>query len=330
MALARRSAQDASDGLPLLDHTPRGRAEVAVGIGYVAAQVYQPERVLICESPDSPGRMEGGGDGGESACTTTPFGDVSEVYAIYQAVNAAQTPAPGDTSYTEDVIQNPTVADRVVEASWYRINGAHVEILYSVVCPGRQYSAWFDVRPEATGFQPQIRAIQLVPALQAQVIRQLPTPIPRIGPADEDENGYAYVQPNATYFWVDQGPGQWAVVSGSTSAGGISVTVSAAPVRLVVDPGDGSEPVICNGTPPAVTRANYREDIPGCSHTYLNSSAMAPNGQTFPVTATVVWHATWSASTGEGGDLGYVSTTSAVRDLPVAEIQAVIVDQGGN
>ena len=215
--------------------------------------MYQPERVLICPSPDNPGGTAGGGDGGESACTTAPFGDISEVYAIYQAVNAAQTPAPGDTSYIEDELQNPTGADRIVEASWYRINGTHVEILYNVVCPGRQYSAWFDVRPESAGFRPQIRAIQLVPALQAQVIRQLPTPIPRIGPADEDENGYAYVQPNVTYFWVDQGPGQWAVVSGSTSAGGISVTVSATPVRLVVDPGDGSDPVICNGTPPAVS-----------------------------------------------------------------------------
>ncbi len=272
--------------------------------------------------------MEGGGDGGESQCTTTPFGDTSEVYAIYQAINAAQTPTPGDTSYVEDQVQNPVGADRIVEASWYRINGTHVEILYNVSCPGRQYSAWFDVLPEAAGFQPQISAIQLVPALQAQVIRRLPTPIPRIGPADEDENGYAYVQPNDTYFWIDQGPGQWEVVSGSTSAGGISVTVAAEPVRLVVDPGDGSQPVICNGTPPAVTRANYRDDIPGCSHTYRDSSAMAPNGETFPVTATIVWHATWSASTGEGGDLGYVSTTSEVRQLPVAEIQAIIVDQG--
>ena len=41
--------------------------------------------------------------------------------------------------------------------------------------------------------------------------------------------------------------------------------------------------------------------------------------------ASIVWHATWSASTGEGGDLGYLSTTSDVRDLAVAEIQALIV-----
>lgn len=53
---------------------------------------------------------------------------------------------------------------------------------------------------------------------------------------------------------------------------------------------------------------------------------MAPNGQTWPVTVSIVWHVTWSATTGEGGDLGYVSTASAVRQLPVAEIQVVITD----
>ena len=53
---------------------------------------------------------------------------------------------------------------------------------------------------------------------------------------------------------------------------------------------------------------------------------MSPNGQTWPVLVSIVWHATWSATTGEGGDLGYVTTTSAVRQLAVAEIQAVITD----
>ena len=60
--------------------------------------------------------------------------------------------------------------------------------------------------------------------------------------------------------------------------------------------------------------------------TRIDSSAMAPNGATYPVLASIVWHATWSASTGEGGDLGYLSTTSDVRQLAVAEVQSVIVN----
>ena len=43
-----------------------------------------------------------------------------------------------------------------------------------------------------------------------------------------------------------------------------------------------------------------------------------------PVTVTIVWHATWQASNGTSGDLGRLSTTSTPRDLPVAEIQAVV------
>ena len=156
------------------------------------------------------------------------------------------------------------------------------------------------------------------------VVRRLPTPVPRITPADEDPNGWTYVQ-NRTFFWVDQGPGQWEPVSGTASAGTVAVTVQAAPVRLVVDPGDGSEPVVCDGAPTAVTKAAYHPDIEGCSYIYRHSSATAPNGETFPVVASIVWHATWSASTGEGGDLGYLSTASDVRDLAVAEIQALIV-----
>jgi hypothetical protein len=101
--------------------------------------------------------------------------------------------------------------------------------------------------------------------------------------------------------------------------------VRATPVRLVVDPGDGSEEVVCEGAPPPVTKATYHPDIEGCSYIYRHSSATAANGETFPVVASIVWHATWSASTGEGGDLGFLSTTSDVRDLAVAEVQALIV-----
>ena len=172
---------------------------------------------------------------------------------------------------------------------------------------------------------PQVRAADLLSAVHAQVVRSLPTPVVRVGPADEDPNGWTYVQ-HRTFFWVDQGPGQWESVSGSTSSGGISVTVRAVPERLVVNPGDGSDAIVCIGAPVAVTRATYDADIEGCAHRYLDSSAMAPNGATYPVIASIVWHATWSASTGEGGDLGYLSTTSDVRDLAVAEIQAVIVN----
>ena len=68
----------------------------------------------------------------------------------------------------------------------------------------------------------------------------------------------------------------------------------------------------------------YVEGTPGCTYVYRNSSSMAPNGATFPLQVTIEWHVTWSASTGDSGDLGMLRTTSPVRDLAVAEIQAVL------
>ena len=212
-------------------------------------------------------------------------------------------------------------------SAWYRVTGTTAEVKGFLRCDGEQVSvSWRSLAADGTGnLVVQISAQDLLPGVRDRVVRRLPTPEVRVGPADEDPDGWTYVQ-NRTFFWVDQGPGQWETVSATASAGGISVTVQAAPVRLVVNPGDGSEAVVCEGAPPAITKAAYRPDIEGCSFIYRHSSATAPNGATFPLVASIVWHATWSASTGEGGDLGYLSTTSDVRDLAVAEIQALITD----
>ena len=100
--------------------------------------------------------------------------------------------------------------------------------------------------PDTSGnLTPQVNARDLLTAIHAEVVRNLPTPVLRIGPADEDPNGWSYVQ-HRTFFWVDQGAGQWETVSGSTSAGGVSVTVQAVPERLVVNPGDGSDAIVCD------------------------------------------------------------------------------------
>jgi hypothetical protein len=145
-------------------------------------------------------------------------------------------------------------------------------------------------------------------------------------PADFNPDGFTFVQ-NHTFFWVDQQQGQWAPVTGSASAGGITVSVQATPQRLIIDTGDG-QTLTCAGAPPAFVKGMDPTTFQGCAHIYRDSSAMAPNGATFPVTVTIEWSASWSASTGEGGDLGVRRTTSAVRQLAVAESQAVIVHVG--
>jgi hypothetical protein len=270
---------------------------------------------------DNPRPTAGGGEGGESRCTWTPVGPIAEVQAAQAAINAQQAPSVSDPNYVEDVIGNNTVT-----SSWYRVTGTTAEVKGFLRCEGQNIQvSWRPLVADGSGnLVVQVSAQDLLPGARDRVVRRLPTPVPRIMPADEDANGFTYVQ-NRTFFWVEQRPGLWEPVSATASAGGISVTVQATPVRLVVDPGDGSEKVVCEGAPPPVTKATYHPDIEGCSFIYRHSSATAPNGETFPVVASIVWHATWTASTGEGGDLGYLSTTSDVRDLAVAEVQALIV-----
>lgn len=278
--------------------------------------------VCVVAPLDDPLPTGGGGDGEGVVCDSFPYGPLSAVQA---ALASALAPPPDPTFKGGPGISE---AD-VLATDWYRIEGNVAHVKYLVKCEGEAfYSArWFVMNAAGA---PQVTAADLLPALQDSVVRRLPTPVPRVGPADEDPDGYAYVNIR-TFFWVDEGPGQWNVVSGTASAGGVSVTVQAAPVRMVVDPGDGSDPVRCDGAPVPVTSRTYRPDIKGtCNHKYVDSSAMSDNGRTFPMTMSIVWHATWSANTGESGDLGYVSTVSATRDLPVAEIQSVITDYGSS
>jgi hypothetical protein len=206
------------------------------------------------------------------------------------------------------------------------INGSgRRQDFYDVVCNGQLTDfRWVD---SPLGGTPAITAADIVPGVWVAVQRQLPTPVPRIAPADFDPDGFTFVQ-NSTFFWVDQVQGQWAPVTGSASAGGITVSVQATPLRLIVDTGDG-ESVTCEGPPPAFVEGTDPTTFRGCEHVYRKSSAMSANGHTFPVTMTIEWSASWSASTGEGGSLGARRTTSSPRQLAVAESLAVIVATGG-
>jgi hypothetical protein len=89
--------------------------------------------------------------------------------------------------------------------------------------------------------------------------------------------------------------------------------------------GDG-ESVTCDGPGVPYDRSKPDADQPDpCRFTYRHSSAGQPGG-TFTVTATVSWHATWTATgVAEGqptaGDLGVVTRTSSIQ-VRVAEAEA--------
>jgi hypothetical protein len=224
------------------------------------------------------------------------------------------TPGPSlDGDFTSD------------DGAFFRVHEGARQMQWVRRCPGATgttYWANVDGDPAAPTAEPVFTSASLLPDVFDSVRRELPTPVPVIAPADRNPDGYAYVQFN-TYFWVEQREGQWATVSATSSVPGLSLTVTAEPVRMLVDTGDGGS-VNCPGTPPALLPNSSPVGFRGCGYVYRNSSATAPNGQTFPVTVTVEWQVTWVASNGEAGDLGVLATTSAPRDLPVAEIQAVV------
>jgi hypothetical protein len=118
-----------------------------------------------------------------------------------------------------------------------------------------------------------------------------------------------------SWLWVDD----WSAESASATLGGVTSTVSAAPVSLVWSPGDGSE-VECDG--PGVPWSKGRSSSGACTHTFSDRST-ASGGGVWEASVTVVWDVSWVASTGESGDLGEL-TTSTAWPVRVVEAQGVI------
>jgi len=121
-----------------------------------------------------------------------------------------------------------------------------------------------------------------------------------------------------TWLWVDN----FQPVSATASAGPVTVTVVAKPVRADWSAGDGAT-VSCpgpgtpydTGRPPEAQRT-------ACSYTYRHSSASRPGG-VFILRATTVWHVTWAASgVNASGDFGFVNRSADVA-VRVAEIEAL-------
>ena len=141
-------------------------------------------------------------------------------------------------------------------------------------------------------------------------------PSPAIGMSPDGD----HITQLASWLWVDRG--QWTAQDRTATAGPVSATVSATPVRVEWDMGNG-DAVTCGG-PGRVYEKRFagRPAATDCRYTYRHSSAGRP-AESYDVTATVVWAATWSGSDGDGGDLGEL-TSQATEPVRVAEVQALV------
>jgi hypothetical protein len=166
---------------------------------------------------------------------------------------------------------------------------------------------------EYVGFEffPDGEAAPVDPVALAESVRITP-PAPVV--VTNPEAGDHLVEVEA-WFWV----ANWAgVTAPPATAGTVTVSVSAQPTALVVDPGDDSPAFTCSGRPPAYDRSLPAEaQSSPCSHTYSRAG-------TFTATATLVYEVSFTSNVGVDRSLGTIETTTPV-ELAVREAQAIVV-----
>lgn len=149
---------------------------------------------------------------------------------------------------------------------------------------------------------------------------QLPTPVIRMNP----DTSAAQIVRVPVWLWIDRSV--WRPVSKTVQVPGVSVTATATPQRVVWSMGDGGS-VACAG-PGTPYSSSYPADAasPDCGYSYQRSSAGQP-GETFLVTATVVWTVVWQGA-GKSGTVPGLATRAQVP-VKVTEVQGIVVSRSG-
>ena len=142
---------------------------------------------------------------------------------------------------------------------------------------------------------------------------QLPKPTPQFGPDPADNEWDMMAVGYPIWLWTE-GP---ETVTATESAYGYTFTLRAHYRSTTFELGDGK-------TKQCTDTTAYRQTVkpgtasPTCGYTYLK----APRDGTYTVTATTHWDVDWSVA-GFSGTLP--GTHSASRELPVGELQAIVV-----
>lgn len=285
----------------------QGRLTVILAAGVVTGSIIGPARPSWATGSGGAWTEEAGvgaraADGGSPGPATggngTRTGGGGSAGGSRSACTSAALDAR-ESRIAEDMVADGLLTKGGGPGSWQR-----------VICPGSGVVRWVGARgPAAPVVDPR--------ALALEALGRAPIPEPAIGvspPAGEQQ-----IVNLPTWLWV----GGWQPVTATAAAGGVNVTVTATPDRVLWSMGNGDR-VACAGPgrhyDPAAAPAGGQG--PSCSYTYRAGSARAPGG-TFRVSATITWRIAWDADGIAGaGDLPPVDRTSSVT-VRVAEIQAV-------
>lgn len=152
--------------------------------------------------------------------------------------------------------------------------------------------------------------------LRGEAVDRLALPAPAVGmnpPGDQ----VVHIE---SWLWVDKA--MWTTYSESVSAGGVTTTVSAIPLSVTWEMGNG-DTVVCAGPGTAYDPSRPAADqATDCAYTYRHSSAGQP-GEAYQVTATVEWEVSWSVTGAAGGGALPAMLTSSSVGVRVAEMQAL-------
>ena len=126
---------------------------------------------------------------------------------------------------------------------------------------------------------------------------------------------YTYVG-LASWYWTNAAT--YRPLSHTLSVGPVSAMVTAKPVGLLFDPGDGRKATVCDGPGQAWTNSDADHDAPGgCSYRYERVSDTE-----LPARVEILWQVSWTGTGGTGGTLPMMETITAAP-LRVLQIQTV-------
>lgn len=170
--------------------------------------------------------------------------------------------------------------------------------------------------PGVPGGPPAVTPAQLAQEARDQLPLSRPT-IRRSPDQDLRYQGDPYTWVNLwTWFWTD--PATYKPMTQTVSVGGVSATVTAKPVGLLFDPGNGDEVVNCDGPGRAWTQSDGNAaPASGCGFEYRHVT----NG-TVMTRVSILWQVSWSGTGGTGGALPQLQT-QATAPLRVLQRQVV-------
>jgi hypothetical protein len=203
--------------------------------------------------------------------------------------------------------------------------------LFGQVCDGVTVGyAWLGSGVGAAAGGRVVRPTPGQLAREAYAQLRLPAPTPEHSPDLRLADGRAAVLVGEqTWLWTDRS--RFQMRSRRIGVGSVWAEVTATPVELSFDPGDGAPVLSCAGpgTPFVVGRDPQHAASPTCNYQYQQSSAAKPGGEVAAEWG-ITWRVRWTGAAGAAAASGQLpDMTSRTRAaFAVAEGQALGAVQG--